>query len=104
MSVIDINITDLQEDYMVKYMRSVLEDRSIPDLRDGLKPIQRYCIWDAFNEGHTYDKPHVKCALGVGSIIGKYSPHGDQSAYMAMMRLAQNFSLNIPLINPHGKI
>ena len=102
MGVIDIKLTDLQEDYMIKYMRSVLEDRAIADVRDGMKPIHRYCIWDEYNTGCLPSKPHVKCAMTVGSVIGKYSPHGDASAYNALARLAQNFSVNIPMIDGHG--
>jgi DNA gyrase subunit A len=104
MGVININLTDLQEDYMIKYMRSVLEDRAIADVRDGMKPIQRYCVWDEYNNGCLPDKPHVKCAMTVGSVIGKWSPHGDASAYGALTRLAQNFSINIPIIDGHGNM
>lgn len=102
MGIIDIGLTELQEDYMLKYMRSVLEERAIPDVRDGMKPVQRYCIWDEYNTGCTPDKPHVKCAMTVGSVIGKYSPHGDATAYQALTRLAQSFSNNIPMIDGHG--
>jgi len=102
MAEIDIDLVDLQEDYMVKYMRSVLEDRAIPDLRDGLKPGQRYCVWDIFNSGYLPNKPHTKCAMIVGSVIGKYHPHGDASTYQALTRLSQDFVNNIPVIDFHG--
>lgn len=102
MAEININLETLQEDYMLEYMRSVLEERAIADLRDGMKPIQRYCIWDCYDSGCLPNKAHVKSALIVGSVIGKYSPHGDASAYAALARLSQSFSNNIPMIDGHG--
>lgn len=102
MGIININLEDLQEDYMIKFMRSVLEERAIADIRDGLKPVQRYCIWNEYDDNSLPNKPHVKCAMTVGGVIGKYSPHGDASAYAALMRLSQNFSVNIPMIEAHG--
>lgn len=102
MGVINIGMPTLQEDYMVKYMRSVIEERAVPDVRDGLKPIHRYCIWDEYDKDCMPNKPHAKCAMTVGSVIGYYSPHGDASTYDALVRLAQNFSVNIPMIDGHG--
>ena len=102
MAEINIDLTEIQEDYMLKYMVSVLEERAIPDLRDGCKPVQRYVVWDNYDSGYFPNKPFVKCGMVVGSIIGKYNPHGDAAAYDALVRTSQEWVNNIPLIDFHG--
>lgn len=104
MAEIEIDITELQENHMVEYMRDILEDRAIPDLRDGLKPVQRYCVWVSYDNGYLPSKPYVKNAQIVGKIIGEYNPHGDASAYQALTRLAQPFSNNLTLMDGHGNM
>jgi len=102
MAVIDKQLTDLTEEYMISYMMSVMEERAIADVRDGLKPVQRYNVWSSLEKGFIPSKARVKCAQVVGNVIADYSPHGDASAYAALCRLAQEFSVNIPLIDFHG--
>ena len=84
------------------YAMSVITDRALPDVRDGLKPVHRRIIWSMFEEGNIQEKAHRKSAKAVGAIMGNYHPHGDLSVYDAMVRLAQPFSLRYPLIDGHG--
>ena len=84
------------------YAMSVITDRALPDVRDGLKPVHRRIIWSMFEEGNVQEKAHRKSAKAVGAIMGNYHPHGDLSVYDAMVRLAQPFSLRYPLIDGHG--
>lgn len=102
MGIINISLEKIQEDYMIRYMTSIMEERAIPDVRDGLKPVQRYCIWDEYDSNCLPNKPHVKCAMTVGNVIGKYSPHGDAATYQPLTRMSQWFSVNIPMIDGHG--
>jgi len=102
-NIIKKDIIDIQEDNMLQYMLSLMYDRAIPDIRDGLKPVQKYAIWECYTSGYLPNKPHVKCAKIVGSIIGSWSPHGDTSAYDALCRLAQDHSMSIPPIDFHGQ-
>ena len=87
---------------MLDYGINVITDRSLPDVRDGLKPVHRRIIYDAFELGLTYDKKFKKSARIVGDVLGKYHPHGDSSVYEALVRLAQDFSMRYPLIDGHG--
>src|SRR5437868_6312706 len=84
------------------YAMSVIVARALPDARDGLKPVHRRILYSMYEQGHTPDKKHVKSARVVGDVIGKYHPHGDQSIYDAMVRMAQEFSLRVPLIDGQG--
>lgn len=102
MAVINKQLTELTEEYMISYMMSVMEERAIADVRDGFKPVQRYNVWSSYEKGFTPKKDKVKCAMVVGNVIADYSPHGDASAYAALCRMAQDFSVNIPLIDFHG--
>lgn len=102
MSNIKKDINEIQKFNMMTYMSSVMEERAIADIRDGLKPVQRYIIWYMINKGIVSSKPHVKSAAVVGAVIGEYSPHGDATTFEALSRLTQKFSLNVPLLNPHG--
>jgi len=81
---------------------SVIVARALPDARDGLKPVHRRILYSMYEQGHTPDKKYVKSARVVGDVIGKYHPHGDQSIYDAMVRMAQLFSMRVPLIDGQG--
>ena len=86
----------------IDYAMSVIVSRALPDVRDGLKPVHRRILYAMHEDGITSDKPYRKCANTVGSVLGRYHPHGDASVYDAMVRLAQDFSLRYPLIDGHG--
>jgi len=86
----------------ISYAMSVIIDRALPDVRDGLKPVHRRILFDMDELGLGPDKPHRKSALTVGDVLGKYHPHGDSSVYDAMVRLAQPFNLRYPLVDGHG--
>src|SRR5215471_7815118 len=84
------------------YAMSVIVARALPDARDGLKPVHRRILYSMYEQGHTPDRKYVKSARVVGDVIGKYHPHGDQSIYDAMVRMAQDFSMRVPLIDGQG--
>jgi DNA gyrase subunit A len=86
----------------LNYALSVITSRALPDVRDGLKPVQRRILYGMWNEGVTSDAKYRKCANVVGVVMGQFHPHGDQSIYDAMVRLAQDFSLRYPLVDGHG--
>ena len=86
----------------IDYAMSVIVQRALPDVRDGLKPVHRRILYAMYEDGITSDKPYRKCANTVGSVLGRYHPHGDSSVYDAMVRMAQDFSLRYPLIDGHG--
>jgi len=100
--VIENPITTEVEDSYLEYAYSVIHSRALPDARDGLKPVHRRILWSMFEQGHRPDRPYVKSARVVGDVMGRYHPHGDVAIYDAMVRLAQSFSLNAPLIDGHG--
>jgi DNA gyrase subunit A len=100
--VIDNPLTTEVEDSYLEYAYSVIHSRALPDARDGLKPVHRRILWSMYEQGHRPDRPYVKSARVVGDCMGKYHPHGDVAIYDAMVRLAQDFSLNAPLIDGHG--
>jgi len=85
-----------------RYSKYIIQDRAIPDARDGLKPVQRRILYAMHKEGNVYTKPYRKSAKSVGVIIGNYHPHGDSSVYDAMVRLSQDWKLNYPLVDMHG--
>lgn len=87
---------------MISYAEDVILDRALPRVEDGLKPVQRRILFDMFEMGLTPDKPHKKCARIVGDCLGKFHPHGDSSVYGALVHMAQNFNMGIPLIDGHG--
>ncbi len=84
------------------YAMSVIVARALPDVRDGLKPVHRRILFSMHENGHTPDKKYVKCAHVVGDVMGKYHPHGDQSIYDALVRMVQDFSMRLPLIDGQG--
>ena len=86
----------------LEYSMSVIVSRALPDVRDGLKPVHRRILYAMNESGYTPNKPHMKSARTVGDVIGKYHPHGDFAVYETMVRLAQPFSLRLPLIDGHG--
>ena len=86
----------------IDYAMSVIVSRALPDVRDGLKPVHRRILYAMHEDGITADKPYRKCANTVGSVLGRYHPHGDSSVYDAMVRMAQDFTMRYPLIDGHG--
>ncbi|WTD59880.1 DNA topoisomerase IV [Micromonospora sp. NBC_01638] len=94
-------VTEVSDSYL-EYAFSVIHSRALPDARDGLKPVHRRILWSMYEQGYRPDRGHVKSARIVGDTMGKYHPHGDTAIYDAMVRLAQDFSLNVPLIDGHG--
>ena len=99
---IDIDVENEMKDSFIAYAMAVNVSRAIPDVRDGLKPVHRRILYSMNEIGLTCDKPFRKCAKIVGDVLGKYHPHGDSSVYDALVRLAQDFSINEPLIDGHG--
>ena len=98
----EVNIADeMSRDY-IDYSMSVIVGRALPDVRDGLKPVHRRCLFAMHEIGCGWNAKHVKSARVVGDVIGKYHPHGDSSVYDAIVRLAQDFSLRLPLVDGHG--
>ncbi|WP_322900401.1 DNA topoisomerase IV subunit A [Mycoplasmopsis felis] len=87
-----------------RYAKYVIQQRALPDIRDGLKPVQRRILYSMYDLGLEYDKPYKKSARVVGDVIGKYHPHGDSSVYEAMVNLSQWWKSNIPLLDMHGNI
>ena len=94
-------VGEMKESYM-SYAMSVIVGRALPDVRDGLKPVHRRILYTMYEGGLTSDKAFKKCATAVGDVLGHYHPHGDQSVYDALVRLAQDFSMRYPLIEGHG--
>ena len=101
-NVKEINISSEMKTSFLNYAMSVIVSRALPDIRDGLKPVQRRILYAMNDLGMSAEKPHKKSARIVGEVIGKYHPHGDSSVYDAMVRMAQPFSYRMPLIDGHG--
>ncbi len=93
--------TEMKTAY-IDYAMSVIVQRALPDVRDGMKPVHRRILYTMYEDGLTSDKPYRKSATTVGDVLGRYHPHGDSSVYDAMVRMAQDFSLRYPLIDGHG--
>jgi len=100
--IIDVEINKEMKKSFLDYSMSVIMSRALPDVRDGFKPVHRRILYTMYENGLTPDKPYRKCADTVGSVLGRYHPHGDASVYDAMVRLAQNFSMRYPLVDGHG--
>ena len=94
-------VSEMKTSY-IDYAMSVIVGRALPDVRDGLKPVHRRILYTMYEGGLTADKAFKKCATAVGDVLGHYHPHGDQSVYDALVRLAQDFSMRYPLIEGHG--
>ena len=99
---IDIDVEHEMKDAFIEYAMAVNVSRALPDVRDGLKPVHRRILYNMNETGLTHDKPFRKCAKIVGDVLGKYHPHGDSSVYDALVRLAQDFTINEPLVDGHG--
>jgi len=93
--------TDLEQAYF-QYAVETITDRALPRVEDGLKPVQRRILYTMHEMGLTHDKPYRKSARVVGDCLGKYHPHGDQSVYLALVRLGQDFAMRVPLIDGQG--
>ncbi|MBR5439096.1 MAG: DNA gyrase subunit A [Clostridia bacterium] len=100
--LVDIEVNAELKQSFIDYAMAVNRSRAIPDVRDGLKPVHRRILYSMNEMGLTPDKPYKKCAAIVGDVLGKYHPHGDSSVYDALVRLAQDFSINLPLVDGHG--
>lgn len=98
----EYTLEDIMGERFGQYSKYIIQDRAIPDVRDGLKPVQRRILYSMFREKHTADKPYVKSARCVGDIMGKYHPHGDSSIYEAMVRMSQWWKQNTNYIDMHG--
>jgi DNA gyrase subunit A len=97
-----VSITDEMKRSYLDYAMSVIVSRALPDVRDGLKPVHRRILYSMYEQGHTPDKKYVKSARVVGDVMGKYHPHGDSAIYDALVRMAQGFSMRLPLIDGQG--
>ncbi|MBE5964451.1 MAG: DNA gyrase subunit A [Lachnospira sp.] len=98
----DVDLKKTMEKSYIDYAMSVIAARALPDVRDGLKPVQRRILYSMIELNNGPDKPHRKCARIVGDTMGKYHPHGDSSIYEALVKLAQDFSTRYPLVDGHG--
>ena len=100
--VIDVDLKKTMEKSYIEYAMSVIASRALPDVRDGLKPVQRRVLYSMIELNNGPDKPHRKCARIVGDTMGKYHPHGDSSIYDALVHMTEDYSLNAPLVDGHG--
>ena len=98
----DVDLKKTMENSYIEYAMSVIAARALPDVRDGLKPVQRRILYAMIELNNGPDKPHRKCARIVGDTMGKYHPHGDSSIYGALVNLAQDWSTRYPLVDGHG--
>ncbi|MBQ6493910.1 MAG: DNA topoisomerase IV subunit A [Erysipelotrichaceae bacterium] len=101
-SFLNETLDDIMSDRFGSYSKYIIQERALPDARDGLKPVQRRILYSMYIDGNTFDKPHRKSAKTVGSVMGTFHPHGDSSIYEAMVRMSQDWKINIPLIDMHG--
>ncbi|WP_285815741.1 DNA topoisomerase IV subunit A [Thomasclavelia cocleata] len=97
-----MSLETIMGDRFAKYSKYIIQDRALPDVRDGLKPVQRRILYSMYKEGNLYTKPYRKSAKTVGNVIGNYHPHGDTSVYDAMVRLSQDWKMRAPLIDMQG--
>lgn len=97
-----MSLETIMGDRFGKYSKYIIQDRALPDVRDGLKPVQRRILYSMYKEGNLYTKPYRKSAKTVGNVIGNYHPHGDTSVYDAMVRLSQDWKMRAPLVDMQG--
>lgn len=97
-----MSLEDIMGDRFGRYSKYIIQDRALPDVRDGLKPVQRRILYAMWKEGNLPNKPYRKSAKTVGSVIGNYHPHGDSSVYEAMVRLSQDWKMRMPLVDMQG--
>ena len=102
MTEVQVNITEEMKSSFIDYAMSVIVQRALPDVRDGLKPVHRRILFAMYEQGMTHDQPYKKSARVVGDVMGKYHPHGDAAIYETMVRMAQTFSMRYPLIDGQG--
>ena len=95
-------LEEIMGDRYGSYAKEIIQDRALPDVRDGLKPVQRRILYAMYRDRNTYDKPHKKSATAVGNVMGHYHPHGDSSIYEALVRMSQWWKSNTPYIDMHG--
>ena len=100
--IIEASLEDIVSERFARYSKYIIQDRALPDARDGLKPVQRRILYAMQQMGMLHNKPYKKSARIAGEVMGKYHPHGDSSIYDAMVRLSQNFKMRVPLIDMHG--
>lgn len=100
--IIPVDIEAEMRQSFIDYAMSVIVDRALPDVRDGLKPVHRRILYSMFSQGFTPDKAYRKCAATVGDVLGRFHPHGDMAVYDSLVRMAQTFSLRNPLVDGHG--
>jgi len=98
----ELKLEDVMGERFGRYSKYIIQERALPDLRDGLKPVQRRILYAMYTEGNTSDKAFRKSAKTVGNVIGNYHPHGDSSVYEAMARMSQSWKMRLPLIDMHG--
>src|SRR5574344_1685753 len=98
----DIALEEIMGDRFGSYAKEIIQDRAIPDVRDGLKPVQRRILYAMFKAGNTWDKGYIKCAATVGDVLGKFHPHGDSSIYEAIVRMSQWWKQNTILVDIHS--
>lgn len=100
--IYDYSLEDIMGERFGRYSKTIIQDRALPDVRDGLKPVQRRILYTMYQEKNTYDKPYRKSAKTVGDVMGHYHPHGDSSIYEAMVRMSQWWKQNTTYIDMHG--
>lgn len=101
-TIIPIDLEVEMKKSFIDYAMSVISDRALPDVRDGLKPVHRRILYSMYTQGFTPDKPYRKCATTVGDVLGRFHPHGDAAVYDSMVRMAQDFSMRHMLVDGHG--
>ena len=101
-NIVDVDVSEEMRGSFLEYAYSVIYQRALPDARDGLKPVQRRILYSMTEMGLRPDRGHVKCARVVGEVMGKLHPHGDSAIYDALVRMAQPFSMRLPLVDGHG--
>lgn len=100
--IYDYSLEDMMGDCFGRYSKEIIQERALPDVRDGLKPVQRRILFAMYSSGFTHDKPYRKSARAVGEIMGKFHPHGDSSIYEALIRMSQSWKMREPFIDIHG--
>ena len=100
--IYDYSLEEIMGERFGKYSKYIIQDRAIPDVRDGLKPVQRRILFSMYKEKNTYDKPYKKSARAVGDVMGKYHPHGDSSIYDAIVRMSQSWKMREPFVDMQG--
>lgn len=101
-NITDVEYSELMDQSYINYSMSVITDRAVPDVRDGLKPVQRRVLYDMYKQHLNHNKPYKKCAKIVGDVLGRFHPHGEQSAYDALVVMSQPWKRNVCLVDGHG--